>query len=173
MLCLAGLASSSCMKEKIEATYNKQEDSISKYIESALSKNEEYTSVNNNGSNRITLVQGTGEELKSNGTLTFYYAGYTFEGSFNNANLFSTNRKASADDSGWNLSEGNYDALTMNLKDDKFLPGLRSGLTGVKAGEECEIVFSGKYGFGNKPFGIIPANSALLYKIWVVSITNE
>ena len=44
---------------------------------------------------------------------------------------------------------------------------------GVKAGEECEIIFSGKYGFGNDSFGIIPANSALLYKIWVISISNE
>jgi FKBP-type peptidyl-prolyl cis-trans isomerase len=47
------------------------------------------------------------------------------------------------------------------------------GLEGVKAGEECEIIFSGKYGFGNKAFGMIPAKSALLYKIWVVSISND
>ena len=37
--------------------------------------------------------------------------------------------------------------------------------TGVKAGEECEILFCGKYGFGNSTFGIIPANSALAFKI--------
>mgnify|MGYP002512817307 CR=1 FL=1 len=40
-------------------------------------------------------------------------------------------------------------------------------------GEECEIIFSGKYGFGNDVFGIIPANSALLYKIWVVGVAND
>jgi FKBP-type peptidyl-prolyl cis-trans isomerase len=43
----------------------------------------------------------------------------------------------------------------------------------VKAGEECEILFCGKYGFGNSTFGIIPANSALAFKIWVVSVSNE
>ena len=35
------------------------------------------------------------------------------------------------------------------------------------------ILFSGKFGFGNKMIGIIPANSALAYKIWVISISNE
>lgn len=173
MLCLACLASTSCIKEKLEVTYNKQEDSISKYIDSALSKNEGSTTVNNGGANRLTLVQGEGEELAADGTLTFYYAGYTFEGSFSNANLFSTNRQASADDAGWKLTDANFDVLTLNLHDHKLLPGLKKGLEGVRAGEECEILFTGKLGFGNKAFGIIPANSALLYKIWVVSITNE
>ena len=173
MVFLAGMVSVSCVKEKLELTYNNQEASISKYIESALGKDEKCTVVNNGGSNRLTLVQGEGEELKANGSLTFYYAGYTFSGSVSPANMFTTNREASANDAGWNLTDGEYDALTLNLKDDRLIPGLKKGLEGVKAGEECEIIFSGKYGFGNKTFGMIPANSALLYKIWVVSISNE
>ena len=56
---------------------------------------------------------------------------------------------------------------------EELLEGLRKGLEGVRAGEECEIMFSGKYGYGNKTFGIIPATSALLYKIWVVGVSNE
>ena len=167
------MAASSCVKEKLEFTYNKQEDSINKYIESALAKDEKCTAVNNGGSNRLTLVQGEGEELKADGSLTFYYAGYTFSGSVSPSNMFTTNREASANDAGWNLTDGEYDALTLNLKDDRLIPGLKKGLEGVKAGEECEIIFTGKYGFGNKTFGMIPANSALLYKIWVVSISNE
>ena len=87
--------------------------------------------------------------------------------------MFVTNRKASADDAGWDLTDADYEVLTINLSDSELLPGLKDGLIGVKGGEECEIIFSGKYGFGKKPFGIIPANSALLYKIWVISISNE
>lgn len=172
-LCLVCLAMTSCIKEKLAETYNKQEDKISSYIDSALKKSEEYTTVNIDGANRLTYVQGEGEELQPDGSLTFYYAGYIFEGSVSSSNMFATNRQASADDAGWDLTDGSYEAETLNLKDASLLPGLRSGLTGVKAGEECEILFSGKYGFGNTTFGIIPANSALLYKIWVVSISNE
>lgn len=170
-LVLAGALS--CQKEKLEIEYNKQEDKISKYIESAMAKNESYTTVNNGGSNRLTTVQGSGEALKADGNITFYYAGYLFNGNISALGLFTTNHKVSADDAGWDLTDAEYEALTINLKDYELLEGLRKGLEGVKAGEECEIIFSGKYGFGNDRYGIIPANSALLYKIWVISISNE
>ena len=163
----------SCMKEQLEVTYNQQEDQISKYIESALNRNPDYTHSNNKGSNRLTLVHGNGEELSASGSITFYYAGYTFNGSISSSDMFITNRKESADDANWNLTDFSFEPLTINLKDDELLNGLKNGLTGVKAGEECEILFSGKYGFGKRPFGIIPANSALLYKIWVISISND
>ena len=87
--------------------------------------------------------------------------------------MFATNREESAIDAGWELSDAEYEVLTVNLKESDLLPGLKQGLAGVKGGEECEIIFSGKYGFGRKPFGIIPANSALLYKIWVISVSND
>ena len=167
------LSSVSCMKEKLEATYNQQEDKINSYIESAIGGNSEYTVTRNNGSNRLTTTQGTGEGLEADGAISFYYAGYVFNGRVNLADLFVTNRKASADDAGWDLTDADYEVLTINLSDSELLPGLKDGLIGVKGGEECEIIFSGKYGFGKKPFGIIPANSALLYKIWVISISNE
>lgn len=51
-----------------------------------------------------------------------------------------------------------------------MIEGLRNGLEGVRAGEECYIVFSGKYGYGNKVHGNIPVNSALLYHIRVLSV---
>lgn len=173
LMLLSALFQVSCVKEKLEVTYNKQEEKINSYIESALGKDETYTKVNQNGSNRLTRVQGEGEELKADGNITFYYAGYIFEGSVSASNLFMTNHETTANDSGWSGVETDFEALTLNLKEDSLLPGLRNGLLGVKAGEECEILFSGKYGYGNTTFGIIPANSALLYKIWVVSISNE
>ena len=88
-LVLAGALS--CQKEKLEIEYNKQEDKISKYIESAMAKNESYTTVNNGGSNRLTTVQGSGEALKADGNITFYYAGYLFNGNISASGLFTTN----------------------------------------------------------------------------------
>lgn len=34
-------------------------------------------------------------------------------------------------------------------------------------------MFSGQYAFGDNEFGTIPANSALLYYIWVEAVSNE
>ena len=160
----------SCMGSKLELAYNNQEGRIDSYI---AGKGEEYRSVRNGGANRLILKEGEGEELKSGGFVSFYYAGYTFSGSFSSSNLFVTNHQATAEQSNWNLTDPDYSICELSMTDARLIQGLKDGLVGVRAGEECEIIFSGKYGFGNRTFGMIPAKSALLYKIWVISVTNE
>ena len=168
--CIAVLCCS-CIKEKLETTYNKQEANIDKYISSNLK--DDRTVSYNGGSARLTTKAGEGEELKPEGSVGFYYAGYVFNGSLNSSSMFMTNHEATAQGANWTLTDPDYEILEVDLEDGKLLEGVRNGLVGVKAGEECEILFCGKYGFGNTPFGIIPANSALAYKIWVVSVSNE
>ena len=160
----------SCMKNKLETTYNNQENRIDSYISG---KGDQYRVERNGGSNRLIIKEGEGEELVTNGYVSFYYAGYVFNGSVSSSNLFVTNHQATAEQSGWNLTDADYGIYEINLGDARLVTGLKDGLLGVKAGEECEIIFSGKYGFGNENFGIIPANSALLYKIWVVGVAND
>lgn len=170
-LCCVGL--SGCVKEKLNEAYNKQEEKIDSYISSQMSKDSTLTYTNNKGSNRLTRVQGSGEALESHGTISFYYAGYTFNGGYSSSGLFCTNHEQTANDSRWNLTDGDFSLLTINLKETDLLEGLRLGLEGVRTGEECEIIFSGRYAFGNSPYGIIPANNSLLYKIWVLGVSNE
>lgn len=164
------LSIGSCTKSKLELTYSNQENKIDSYISG---KGDEYRSVRNEGSNRLRLKEGEGEELKADGFVSFYYAGYTFSGSVSASNMFVTNHQATAEQAGWELTDADYQIYEINLGEAKLVQGLKNGLKGVKAGEECEIIFSGKYGFGNENFGIIPANSALLYKIWVVGVAND
>ena len=164
------LSLTSCVKSKLEVTYNNQESKIDSYI---ASKGEGYRSLRNGGANRLVLKEGEGEELRKDGFVSFYYAGYTFNGSFSQSNLFVTNHQQTAEQANWNLTDADYRIHEINLADAKLIQGLKDGLEGVKAGEECEILFSGKYGFDNEDFGIIPANSALLYKIWVVGVAND
>lgn len=170
----------SCIKEQLETTYNKQEEQIDQYITRSmvvtneLGETDTLRVVRNNGSNRLVLKEGNGEELSADGYVSFYYAGYSFNGgSISAASLFSTNRFETASESGWKAEESEYTLYEVSLADSDFIPGLKNGLLGVKAGEECEIMFSAKYGFGNKALGIIPAKTALLYKIWVVGVTND
>lgn len=198
------ICSVSCVKEKLENTYNNQEDKIDQYIEKnryqkgtvkvpsrdpetgeiqldgngqPVMKDSTVTDtlrvVYNSGSTRLVTKEGEGEELKSNGSVAFYYAGYVFSSGINSSNLFSTNHQETAASAGWTLTDEDDDILTINLESYELIPGLKSGLEGVKTGEECQILFSGKYGFGKKGVGIVPANSALVYKIWVESISNE
>ena len=171
LLATVMMLGTSCVKEKLTLAYNKQEESIDKYVANSLK--DEVRVTYNNGSARLTLKEGEGEELKADGSVAFYYAGFTFKGSLTAASMFGTNHEPTAQAYKWNVTDPDYNALEVNLKDGRLLEGVRNGLVGVKAGEECEILFCGKYGFGNSTFGIIPANSALAFKIWVVSVSNE
>ena len=168
---LCALALSSCVKSKLEVTYNSQESKIESYI---ASKGDTYRSIRNGGANRLVLKEGEGEELQGNGFVSFYYAGYTFKGSSVSAsNLFATNHQETAESANFSLTDPDYSLYEVNIAEAEMLEGLKNGLIGVQAGETCEILFTAKYGYGNKTFGIIPANSALLYKIWVIGVSNE
>lgn len=175
----AATVMTSCVKEQLEVTYTRQEDQIDQYITKNMAVTDEegvtdtLRVVRNEGANRLVKVEGTGEELQAGGHVGFYYAGYVFNGSVSASGMFTTNHQATAEQAGWALTDPDYALLEINISEADLLDGLRKGLAGVQAGEECEIIFSGKYGFGNKAFGMIPANSALLYKIWVVSVTND
>lgn len=170
---LLGLAS--CKKQSLENTYSSQEDRIDSFIEGLMNQEPAPQIVRNGGSNRVVLTEGTGDALEEGGIVSFYYAGYIFSGSAPSASsLFTTNREETAAESGWNLTSPDCSILTLTLdKDTELIEGLKKGLAGVRGGEVCYIVFSGKYGFGDKIIGNIPANSALIFQIWVESLTND
>lgn len=163
-----------CMKQALEQTYIKQEAKIDSYVTSTLAKDENYRVSYNKGSVRITLAEGEGTELAETGVISFYYAGYAFTGSINNSNLFATNHEETASAAKWTISgDDAFSVMTVDLSSTELVEGLADGLVGVKPGEECMILFSGKHGFGRKSVGTIPANSALAYHVWVSSISND
>lgn len=183
LILLACTTAASCIKEKLEATYTNQENKIDSYVSKKM-----YTTTTNedgetlpdtlrvvyrNGSNRLVLKEGTGEELNSKGTATIYYAGYVFDGNKSSSKLFTTNHQETATETGWTVEGEDYSIYRINMADTELIDGLKNGLLGVKSGEHCEIIFSGKYAFGKKTIGIVPANSAILYEIWVEAISND
>ena len=166
---------SACTKQQLQTTYDSQDKKIDSFIQSQLSSSKALRTYPNGGSNRLVIVEGEGEDsLSTSGSVTFYYAAYTFSGSISSGNLFATNHEQTIADCGWTALSGlSTEPVTLKLNGDDIVEGLRMGLFGVKKGQECYIIFSGKYGFGSKAIGTIPANSALLYHIWVESIDNN
>lgn len=189
---LACILAGSCVKEKLETTYKKQETQIDSYLSKSNTARRDSTIIEadgttrdttwtdtlrivyNKGAARLVTKEGTGPELSSTGAVSFYYAGYVFKGSSVSAsNLFATNHQQTAESSNFNVTDPDYSLMEVNLSETEMIEGLRNGLAGVRAGEECEILFTAKYGYGNRTFGIIPVNSALLYKIWVIGVSND
>ncbi len=102
------------------------------------------------------------------------FTGATISGSGSSSGLsmFDTNHYLTAMFTGWYMDEGDDSPLKVSLTDNSVVEGLLKGLEGVREGEVCDIVFSGRYGLGKRDKGIVSANSALLYRIWVDSISN-
>lgn len=170
----SALAIYACSKEEIKTTYSRQETNIETLVNSMMKSVDTAYVVYNKGVTRLVTVYGDeGDSLKSNGTVSFYYAGYVLTGSsISNSNLFATNSSEIAAAAQWTLSDDSaFELKTVKLDDKDLVEGLRRGLVGVKPGQECYILFSGKYGFGKRPLGTIPANAALAYYIRVESIS--
>ncbi len=171
----AAIFAVSCGKQQLQTTYDSQDKKIDSFIQSQISSSNALRVNVNDGCSRLVISEGTGEDsLSTSGTVSFFYAAYIFTGSLVQSNMFATNHEETASQNGWDtLSDSDFSAVTLNLANgDGIVDGLRKGLFGVKEGQECYIIFSGKHGFGSKPIGTIPANSALLYHVWVESIDN-
>ena len=175
ILAIFVLAVFSCTKEEAKTRYSRQEQNIESFVNSILSSVDTAYVVHNAGSSRVVVVPGDGDSLSTDGTVSFYYAGYVLKNSrLSSSDLFATNDKDIATAAGWTLSDDSaFEIKTLNVGADGLVTGLRHGLEGVKAGQECYILFSGKYGFGKHQSGTIPANAALAYHIKVESISNE
>ena len=166
----------SCMKQQTENYYAKQEDAIEKFIQ----RSAPIRTVYNDGAVRIVVNDTLEREglmldtLSMGGTASFHYAGYILSGSsVSNSNLFATNHKETADAAGWAISDTTaFRIMTLSV-DDRLLDGLRYGLEGVRNQDECYILFSGKFAFGSHGQGTIPARSALVYHVWLSSISND
>lgn len=164
----------SCTKANRETIFVNQETRISNFINSKTAADTNVTFVNNEGVYRVIMKKGEGDALSPNGNLSFYYAGYTFNGSVSISNLFATNHAETAKKAGWSVEDvERYQIMTVKLDEAGFVKGLSKGLEGVQAGERAYVLFSGKYGFGGLAHGIVPANSALIYEIWVEAVTNN
>ena len=179
VLLLAALVPA-CNKQSVQNAYDKQETNIDNFVTDQLKKDTTATVVYKDGAVRVVLhdtLQREGllaDTLRIGGTVSFYYAGYTLtNAAVNAANMFATNHKETADKAGWRLNDTTaFNIQTLTL-DGSLLEGLQRGLEGVRNQDECYILFTGKYGYGANKQGTIPARSALVYHIWVNSISND
>ncbi len=164
----------SCGKDEAASAYSQQESNIESIVQSLTGNNDDATVDYLDGSVRVTVVHGEGEALKEGGTVTMKYAGYRVIGSSLDAdNLFVTNDKDFAESSNWTVTDSTvFKTDTFKLNDETFVKGLKTGMVGVKAGDECVILFSGKHGFGKHTTGVVPGKSALAYHLWISSVAN-
>lgn len=169
------LLADSCDKKQMDTLYDKQESNIESIVQRLSSGSEDVTVERNEGTVRVTVAHGDGPALQENGSVAFYYAGHFINGSsLAVSNLFATNYETYAKSVNWAVTDSaSFGIMTVTLGKDDLVKGLRIGLPGVKAGDECYILFNGEYGFGKKKIANVPSNSALAYHLWIKSVSND
>ena len=174
------LVCAGCTSQNLEKTYATLEENIDKYITTNFSDSSLYTIHRNAGSNRITVnpsdssdFEMPSDTLMAGGNVVFDYAMYIFGNSFPPTNMIAATTQELADQGGLWGDSTVFQPVSVNLSDRHLLEGLRNGLLGVYAGEECYIIFSPEYGFGNDEVNAIPKMSSLMYHIWIHSIENR
>lgn len=174
LILLASAFLLSCTKEEREKMYTDQEKKIESFVESQKKANPDIRVEYNNGSTRVVVTEGSGLELNARGKASILFAGYDFtSGNLSAQTMFMTNNYEFAMSNKWNLTdESLFGAIELDLKDKDIIEGLANGMEGVREGEECYILFTGKHAFGKNKLGTIPANAPLAYRIWVQTIEN-
>jgi len=174
---LAAVWALSCSKQAVQTTYDKQTTNIEKFLEAQMKADTNARLTLNDGAYRLVLhdtLPAHRDSLREGGRVSLHYACYTLtSSSVSKSNLIATNRESVAKSAGWTLSDTTQFKLDTLRLDGSLLEGLRRGLLGVKAQDEGYILFNGKYGFGKKEHGMIPANAALVYQIWIEQIYND
>lgn len=174
-LVLLSILFASCSKTELESLYSQQDKNIESIVKSLAPESSDASVDYFGGSVRVTVTHGEGEALEDDGTVSFFYTAHIINSSSLSAgNMFATNRKESAESAQWTVSDTSlFKVSTVNLSQDALVKGLKKGITGVKNGDECYILFNGKYGFGKHTTGTVPGNSALAYHLWITDVTNS
>lgn len=176
-LILMAILIAACAKQSLQTTYDKQASYIEKFISSQMNSDTTATLTEKSGAYRLTLhdtLDVSRDSLLKGGRAIMYYACFTLtSSSLSSSNLVATNIKDLATQAGWALTDSTrYKADTLTL-DSRLVPGLECGLDGVQALDEGYILFTGKYGYGGKEKGTIPARSALAYYFYIIDVKNE
>ena len=162
LLLILCMSAASCVKDKLEETYSRQETQIDTYltrnrvvkrdsIQIIITPNADDPTKNdttkvkvewedtldvvyNNGAARLIKTEGTGPELTENGAVSFYYAGYIFSSS--PSTLFATNHRETAEGAKFELTDADYELIEADMTKARMIDGLRNGLIGVRSGED-------------------------------------
>jgi len=174
VILLALSMAGACTQQALQTTYDKQTTNIESFISAQMKADENATLTRTGGSYRLTLndtLDPSRDSLGWNGSVTMDYALYVLTGSSVSAqNLVATSLESVATAAGWKLTDKEqFHPLTLSMQDD-LLEGLKMGLYGVQPQDEAYILFTGKYGYGSREQGTIPAKSALVYHVWIESI---
>lgn len=157
----------SCQKQEQEISVASQEKSIESFVTAQTSSRVAF----NGGVYRVVLDEGAGDTLALGDSLILEYAAYIFTSG--KGPVFATNIPEIAALAGIDISNSGMENYGIQLGKTSLLSGVELGLRGVRKGEHSYIVFSSRFGYGNKIVGIVPKYSSLIFEVWIKDVKKN
>ena len=110
--------------------------------------------------------------MEASGTAIIDFAVYSF--ATGPGQLYYTNRKELVDEE-YLADLDQYWPFTsqeVSLGDSRLLKGVRIGLAGCHEGDSVQLYLVSSLGYGKKPWGVVPANTPLLWDIVVKQVVK-
>lgn len=160
---------SSCEKED---PIEKQEERIESYIKSAMSSDPEWRYTKDGNVNYLYKPSEDSAIIVSAGDSVFFF--YAAAPLSQSSAYFDTNIEEVALSMGITITDPDkFRPLGVRVGHDNLLPGLNIGLLMSHLGDTGEIIFNSDLGYGDKNNGIIPPDSALIFKVFIVGIKKN
>ena len=120
---------------------------------------------------RIVWNPGIGDSISVGDTVVFAYIARLF--SSGKGAIFATNLPQLVDAGAWPVSIYPNDYGRNAVGTGYYLPGLDAGLIGMHSGEYAYIMFTSRYGYGNKELSVIPKMSPLMFEVEIEQIVKK
>lgn len=104
-----------------------------------------------NGAYYRDLIESTGPVAQAGQTLAIRYTGWISNGTEFDSNLTAP------------------DPITFRLGAGDVIPGFDEAMVGVRVGATRQLIIPPSLGYGPYPYGPIPGNSVLVFKVEVIS----
>jgi FKBP-type peptidyl-prolyl cis-trans isomerase len=157
----------SCEREN---PIEKQEERIESYVKTKMTKNPALKLLQDNSVRYLYQPGDITTSVSVGDSVYFYYAGTLVNDTLR---YFDTNIRELAEAMGLTIDNKNFSPLGVIVGNNNLLTGLSIGLQMVHPGDSGEIIFNSDMGFGEKANGIIPANSPLIFKIFITGIRKK
>ncbi|MDR0661055.1 MAG: FKBP-type peptidyl-prolyl cis-trans isomerase [Prevotellaceae bacterium] len=122
---------------------------------------------------RVVLQKGDENIKVSSGDIvSFYYVGAVLTSrGIEASNIFDTNIATVAQEIGLTIED--FTVREDVVGNGRFIAGLEKGLLQMYKGEISQIIFTSKYGYGDKASSVIPRYSPIIFQIEIKDVKKQ
>ena len=175
MLLAISVLAMSCAKDKEAENITKQEEIIEAYwAKLEIDNINVFEKDTDEDIFRVVLQKGDEtQSIAAGDSIHFFYTGAIFtDKGLELSRVFDTNEASVAKELKLSTEQ------ELKIREDvagmgRFVSGLEKGILRMHKGEEAHIIFTSKFGYGDKAMSTIPKYSPIIFKVKIVEVIKK